>query len=140
MVKFQTINFKYSWPLIVVLFGLFTPLVAYGALVGCTALGCTLKDLLAVPVRIYNMMMGMAGVVFLAVIIWAGIRMVVYYMSESPEAELMAAKMTLSRGIMGILIIALAYTAVNLFLLVTVLDVARNTILGKLLISFGLLL
>jgi len=83
--------------------------------------------------------LGAAAVVLFGVIIWAGIRMVVYYMSEMPEAELMAAKMTLSRGIMGIFIIAFAYTAVNLLLLRTVLIVACNTYLAGLLMRFGLL-
>ena len=124
--------------IVVILSSLFVPLIAYGQIVGCTGLSCTLSDLLAIPVNIYNFMLGMAAVVFLGVIVWAGVRMVAYNLSEMPEAELQAAKTTLSRGIVGIMIIALAYTIVNLLLL-TVLGVDSCTYLGKFLIKAGLL-
>jgi hypothetical protein len=101
MIKFQNINFRYNWLLIVVLFSLFVPLISYGQdpFVDCAGLSCDLEDLLNVPVRIYNFMMGIAATVFLVVIIWAGIRMTTHHMSESTEAELTSAKTTLTRGI-----------------------------------------
>jgi len=120
------------------LFGLLVPLPAYQQVpfVQCSdpvrlpgetgalphVLGCTLENLLAVPVRIYNFLLGLAAVVLLLVIIWAGLRMILFHLSDMPEGELANAKLTLTRGIFGFLIIAAAYLIVNLLLYLLCLD------------------
>lgn len=63
--------------------------------------------------------------------------MILYHVSEMPEQELVAAKMTLTRGITGFLIIAFSYVMVNL-LLYNILGLDAGTEVGKLLKIFGL--
>jgi len=96
---------------------------------------CTFADLLSVPVTIYNYMLGTAAAVFMAVIIWSGIRMMLHHVSESPESELVNAKFTLFRGITGFVIIAAAYTIVNL-LIIGILGLGAGTMLCNLLACF----
>ncbi len=129
------------WLLVTVLLGLLAPLPAWQQVpfVECAyrPLSCDLEDLLSVPVRIFNFLLGMAGIVLLAVIVWAGMRFILYHFSEMPEAELNNAKMTLTRGIFGFLVIAFSYVMVNL-LLYTLLGLSDDSQVGKLLQEFGL--
>ncbi|MFH1354050.1 MAG: hypothetical protein ABIH36_02070 [bacterium] len=126
---------------LLLIFGLLVPLPArQQPFVYCSGndpLKCTLDDLLAVPVNIFNFLLGLAAVVLLAVIIWAGMRMILYHASEMPEQELASAKMTLTRGIMGFLIIAFSYVLVNL-LVYTLLGLDTNSGVAKILKDFGL--
>lgn len=139
----STSNPKYGhWPLIVILlFLLLVPLSAKGQMpfVTCTddpINDCTLDQLLEVPVRVFNFLLGMAAAVLLVVIIWAGLRMILYHTSEMPEAELTNAKMTLQRGIFGFIIIAFSYLLVNLVL--TLLGLYSNSAVAQILKKFGL--
>ena len=110
--------------LLLLLFGLLFPLPAYqqapfvrcGDSASSTPLDCTLKNMIDVPVRIYNFLLGFAAIILLLVIAWAGLRMIVFHLSDMPESELANAKMTLTRGIFGFLIIAMSYLIVNLLL------------------------
>lgn len=97
---------------------------------------CTLDQLLEVPARVFNFLLGMAAAVLLVVIIWAGLRMILYHASEMPEAELTNAKMTLQRGIFGFIIIAFSYLLVNLVL--DLLGLYSNSAVAKILKDFGL--
>jgi len=138
---------SYQLLVFVVLCGLLVPLpaqqqVPFVVCSGVTgsvdpALGCTLEDLLAVPVRIYNFLTGAAALVLLAVIAWAGLRMMLFYLAEAPESELAAAKLTLTRGIFGILIVAGSYLIVNLVL--SVLGLYYNSAVANILCNFKLL-
>lgn len=74
----------------------------------------------------------------LAVIIWAGARMALYSLAESPESELEAAKVTLRRGIFGFFIIACSYLIVNI-LAITILGLQKTSAVGKILQQFGLI-
>lgn len=125
--------------LIAVILSLLLPAVAgaQAPFVLCSPSGCTLNDLLAVPVRIYNFLLGFAGIVALGVIIWGGARMLAFHLAEAPEQELNNAKMTITRGIFGLLIIATAYLAVNLILYVF-LGLSRGSGVGQILQRFGL--
>jgi len=106
--------------------------------VTCTddPVNCTLDNLLEVPVRIFNFLLGMAAAVLLVVIVWAGLRMILYHTSEMPEAELTNAKMTLQRGIFGFIIIAFSYLLVNLVL--SLLGLYSRSAVGEILKDFGL--
>jgi len=132
--------------LFVVLVGLLFPGTAYQQspaplpLVQCAEgnpLNCTLGDLLDVPVRAYNFLLGMAGLILLAMIIWGGMRMTLFYASELPESELVNAKLTITRGIFGFLIVAGSYLIVNLLL--ALLGFNEGSAVGRLLGTFGLL-
>lgn len=103
---------------LLLLLGLLMPLPAYQQqpFVNCYGLGCNLGHLLDVPVRIYNFLLGIAALVLLLVIVWAGLRMILFHVSEMPEAEVTNAKLTLTRGIFGFLIIAMSYIIVGLLL------------------------
>ena len=103
---------KILYSLLVV--GLFLPVagVAQAAIVSCGT-GCTINDLIAIPVNIFNFLLGLSAFVFLAVIVFAGARIVMYSVSESPESELASAKNTLRQGITGFLIIGLSWLIVN---------------------------
>ncbi len=139
MPRYNLLVASYQLLVFVVLLGLLVPLPAQQQVpfVACSGLGCTLEDLLAVPVRIYNFLTGAAAVVLLAVIVWAGLRMMMFYLAEAPESELAAAKLTLSRGIIGILIVAGSYLIVNLLL--SVLGLYYNSAVAQLLCRFKLL-
>ena len=91
-----------------------TPNVAQQAIVGCEGLNCKLTDLLAIPVNIFNYLLSGAALVLLLMIIWAGIRMTMYWFNEQPEQELTAAKMTLTRAIVGFAIVTMAILIVNI--------------------------
>lgn len=100
-------------------------------------LTCTLEDLLAVPIRIYNYLLGIAAFVVLAVILISGLRMFWYWGAESPETELKNAKDMLTRGLLGFAIVAAAYLTVNVVL--AILGLNRGSLVGVWLDRFGLL-
>lgn len=75
---------------------------------------CTVNKLLEVPVNIFNFLLDGAAIVLLLIIVWAGVRMAFYWFNEQPEQELMAAKLTLTRGIFGFTVVALAILIVNI--------------------------
>ena len=104
-------------------------------IVQCSDLDCDLEDLLYVPVTIYNYLLGTAAAVFIVVVIWAGIRMMIYHASESPESELINAKFTLFRGITGFVIVAGAYTIVNV-LIIGILGLNSGTMFCNVLACF----
>jgi len=113
---------------LIVAWGVLYPMTAYmqAPFVVCTGSAsdaggpCKLIDLLAVPVRIFNFLLEGAALVLLLMIIWAGIRMAMYWFNEQPEQELTAAKVTLTRAIVGFVIVALAILIINI-LAVTIL-------------------
>ena len=120
--------------LITLLLGLLLPLSSYAQepFVSCWSnpLNCTFNDLLEVPVRIFNSALGLAAFVLLGIIVFAGSRMMWYYLAESPKQELENAKHTLTRGIVGFAIIAGAILIVNTLLAILG---AQNTWFGALL-------
>lgn len=88
------------------------------AIVPCSGLNCTFSDFFQLFVNIYNFLLGLAAVVAVLLIIFSGVRMLLYYWSEQPEPELEAAKNTLRRAIFGLVIIVTAYLVVNTLLAV----------------------
>ncbi|HLD25811.1 MAG TPA: hypothetical protein VJC05_02110 [Candidatus Andersenbacteria bacterium] len=124
--------------LVLFLFGLLLPLPAYqqAPFVDCSSRGCTLENLLEVPVRVYNFLLYFSGLVALAVIVVAGVRMMLFHLAEAPESELQNAKLTLTRGIFGLLIIAGAYVIVALIL--NLLGLQAESGLGSKLRDFGI--
>lgn len=78
---------------------------------------CGIDDLFQLLINIYNFLLGLAGLVLILYLIWGGLRMLIFYMSESPEKDLEAAKYTILRAISGFIIIILAYLLVNSVLL-----------------------
>ncbi len=79
--------------------------------------GCTLKDFFQLLVNIYNFLLGMAAIVAILILVWGGIQMFIYHYQESPEEKLSSAKLTITRAIFGLVIIAAAYLIVNTLLL-----------------------
>jgi hypothetical protein len=126
-----------SWLLAVFVALLLFPLPAYQQepFVPCTGLACTLEDLIEVPVRIFNYLLGLAALVFIGVIVFSGLRMMWYYAAESPEAELQNAKYTLTRGIVGFVIIVGAILIVNILL--SLLGLYPSSELFETLFGFG---
>lgn len=104
------------------------PQIAHQAIVECEGLACKLEDLLEIPVNIFNFLLEGAAIVLLAMIIWAGIRMSMYWFSEQPEQELTAAKVTLTRAIVGFVIVATAILIINI-LAVTILGLSSSSLL-----------
>lgn len=74
---------------------------------------CQPKHLLQLLVNIYNWLLGFAGIVALLMIVWSGIRMLTFYISETPDKDLESAKLTLRRAMSGLVIIICAYLIVN---------------------------
>ena len=101
--------------------------------VPCDGLGCTFNDLCIMVTNIYNWLLGMAGLVAILLIIYGGVRMIWFsYFAEFPnqEEELAAGKLTVTRAIFGLLIVATAYLLVNT-LLVDILLANSTTIQCK---------
>jgi len=98
---------------------------------------CELDDLLDLPVKIFDVLIGLAGIVLLLVIVWSGFRMLLYYASDMPEGELQAAKNTLRNGVTGFVIVVGAYLIVHV-LLFQVLDLDSTSDVGTELIKRGI--
>lgn len=77
---------------------------------------CTLSDLLQLVINFYNYLLGFAGFVLLAIIIFGGIRMFIYSFMEDAPGELESAKRTVTRGIFGFILVAAAYLIVSTLL------------------------
>lgn len=102
---------------------LFLPLFVHAQILPCSPLhpnpratnvsGCTFADLFTILVNIYNFLLGLAAIVFMAMIVISGIRMLVFYLSENPAGDLKDAKYTLTRAITGFVIIVAAYLIVR---------------------------
>lgn len=108
--------------IVLVLGGLLLPQLAWmqasdaTGFIGCEGLRCTLNDLTAIPGRIFNWAVAAAAAVFFGIIVFSGVRIGMFYVNEAPEAELQAAKNTLRHGIVGFLIVVLAYLIVTILL------------------------
>jgi hypothetical protein len=74
---------------------------------------CGVEDLFQLLINIYNFLLGIAGLLLLLMLIWGGVRMLIFYISETPDKDLEAAKYTVRRAITGFVIIAMAYLIVN---------------------------
>lgn len=134
MSSFKTIKASSSkWLVAIILTGILWPAVAYQAVppaiptpfVPCNpkpsstyidgewvpmiADQCTFEQLLSLPVMIYNWLIGTAAALAIAVMIWGGLRFIMHYTSDSPETELNNAKLTIRRGIVGLMIVAFSY-------------------------------
>jgi hypothetical protein len=107
---------------------IFTPALAYaqsGGLVPCgpkgqtvqgqeSPDGCTLKDLFNLLVRIYNFLLGMAGIVAFGLLVYGGVQMLLFSVDED---KVKSGKSTVTQALIGLAIIALAYIIVNTLLL-----------------------
>jgi hypothetical protein len=88
------------------------------ALVPCSGLDCSVADIVELVARIFNWLVGFAGIVALMFIIWASLRMFYWSLLEDSEGELSGAKRTLTRAIVGLVIIAISWLIVNTLILV----------------------
>lgn len=113
------------------------PLPGHPPLLPVAPPSCTVNDLFVLLVNIYNFLLGMLAILAVLFIVWYGVRMIIHYVSETPEQDLKDAKLGLTRAIYGIVLIAVAWLLVNTLL--TVLGVSRTGALGQLLIQYGLL-
>lgn len=96
------------------------PTVAQAAIVPCgqtTDDKCTFNDLITLVVNIFEFLLGLAALVAVIIIIWSGIRMLLYSFSEQPEAELEGAKNTLRRAVFGLVLILGAFLIVQTLLI-----------------------
>lgn len=95
------------------------PLVTFAqgkGLVPCGRPGekaCELKDLFGLLVAIYNFLLGMAGIVAFAFLIYGGIKMFLYSVDEE---NLATGKKTVLEALIGLAIVASAYLIVNTLL------------------------
>ncbi len=89
--------------------------------------GCRLRDIFNLLVNIYNFLLGLAAIVGMVVIIASGILMLIYHWFENPESVLAGAKYTLTRAILGLVIVIVAYVLV--FTLLRILGLSDQTIL-----------
>ncbi len=105
------------------------PVHAQG-IVPCTGLDCKLEDIFELLVGIYNFLLGMAGMVALIFLVWGGIQMFIYHYSEHPQEVLSGAKLTVTRAIFGLIIIATAYLVVNTVLVLLGVQNPQNYFLG----------
>lgn len=110
------------------------PIVTFAESTGIVPCGpqqnqpCELKDLFGLLVAIYNFLLGMAGLVAFAFLIYGGVRMFLYSVDEE---NLAAGKKTVVEALIGLAIVAMAYLLVNTLL--TALGVTENYFGGSLL-------
>lgn len=119
------------------------PLFAATGLLPCEPLkspdpatACKIEDLIALAVGVYELLLGLAGLVAILVIIASGVGMLTHSFFEQPEQVLSSAKLGMMRGITGFVIIASAYLVTNILL--TALGVKTDTVIGGLLKQYGL--
>ncbi|MBI1833663.1 MAG: hypothetical protein HYR90_02450 [Candidatus Andersenbacteria bacterium] len=111
MKKILTFIVTSSWLLV-------TPFFAYAAIIPpCDPVpgkgnSCGVNDLFQLLVNIYDYLLGLAAIVAVLMIVWAGFRILIFYWSEQPESDLEAAKNTIRRAIFGLIIILTAYLVV----------------------------
>ncbi len=99
---------------ILTVYGLSWPLRARAdGLVPCTGLDCTFESIMELFANIFNWLIGLAGLVAMGFIVWAAARMLYWSFLEDAEAELVSAKRTLTRAIVGFVIVAAAWVIVN---------------------------
>ncbi len=101
----------------------FAPLIAFAQSNGIVPCGpeaargnnadCQLEDLFKLLVGIYNFLLGMAGLVAFAFLIYGGVRMFLYSVDEE---SLAAGKKTVVEALIGLAIVATAYLLVNTLL------------------------
>ena len=100
-------------------FVLLSPIVVDAqGLVPCSGLDCKITDLFKLAANIFNWLLGMAGIVAILIIVFAGLGMLTYGWFENPEVVLQGARYTLTRAITGFIIIAIAFIVVNTLLTV----------------------
>lgn len=99
---------------------------------------CGVNDLFQLLVNIYNFLLGMLAFVAVLFIVFYGVRMIIHYISETPEQDLKDAKLGLTRAIWGIVLIAVAWLIVNTLLVVLGVSTEPGSV-GALLKTWGFL-
>lgn len=112
-------------------------LPVHAAIVPCNGLDCELSDFFELLVNIYNFLLGMAGMVALIFLIWGGIQMFLYHYFEHPQEILSGAKLTVTRAIFGLIVIATAYLVVNTVLVLLGVQCPQDYFTGSFLTSGG---
>ncbi|MEX1997259.1 MAG: hypothetical protein WEA04_01080 [Candidatus Andersenbacteria bacterium] len=74
---------------------------------------CGVKHLVELAINVYNFLLGMAAAVALLFIIIGGVRMLIYSFTEAPETELQSAKYTVTRAVVGLVIVIAAFLIVE---------------------------
>src|SRR5581483_4137693 len=116
------------------------PAVSYAQIVpSCNPIpgqnnSCTINDLLSIPVRIYNLLLGLAAVVAMLMLIIGGVQYVLAFTGGDKAAE--AAKARITHALIGLAIVLVAFLAVNT-LLYTILGLNPNGAVATILHSFG---
>lgn len=106
-------------------------------LIPCEGLNCTVDDFFVLFARIFNYLIGLSAIVLVLMIIWSGIQMLIFYVSETPEQNLTSAKYSLTRAIWGFIIIVIAYLIVST-LIFSILGVNPGGPVGAILQKVGL--
>ena len=96
---------------------------------------CTINHLFTLLIGIYNFLLGMAAIVAVLMIIIGGIGMFVYHWFENAEQILYGSKLTVTRAIFGLIVVAAAYLITNTLLVL--LGIAPDSAIGMLLKSLG---
>ena len=102
---------------VLILAAFLMPGVTEAALVPCSGLDCDVQGLLGLVYGIFNWLIGSAGLVALGFIIWGGLRMLYWSFMEDDERELAASKHTVTRAILGLVIVASSWLVINTLVL-----------------------
>lgn len=98
---------------------------------------CSVNHLFELLVNIYNFLLGLAAVIAVLMIVFAGFRILIYYWSEQPESDLEAAKNTIRRAIFGLIIILTAYLVVTTVVF-SLLGLNATSPIAELLLKWGI--
>jgi hypothetical protein len=79
---------------------------------------CTVNSVFQLLVNIYNFLLALTAFVAIIMLVWSGVRLMIYQFDEKPAGELEAAKLAIRRSIWGLIIIACAFLIVNTLLAV----------------------
>lgn len=92
--------------------------VANAGILPCNPIGnppveCKIEHIGQLLVSIYNFLLGLAAFVAVLFIIIAAIKMLIAFIGEQPESDFADAVLTLRRAVWGLVIILVAFLAVN---------------------------
>ncbi len=84
----------------------------------CDLQPCGTSDLFELLVNIYNLLLGLSALIAFALIVWNGLRLIIWWWFVGSDSEISAAKEGLKNAIAGFAIVLAAYLLVNTLIIV----------------------
>jgi len=79
---------------------------------------CGVSDIFELIVNLFNFLLGLIALIFVLIMIVAGLRLALYQFADSPETELSGAKLMFRRGMFGLVVALMAFLLINTVLVI----------------------